>query len=101
MQIHVIDKQKLITREDNMTQDWVSGYWGVTKEVAAKLVGGEIFLHMAKDKPSYFGGDITGFRVQEDGEYAGKVLFEFTASMDHKGVRTPRPGWGMDKKIIE
>ncbi len=100
MQIHLIEKELRFTRTDKTSQNWESGYWKVSIEVAEGLIGGDIFLHKAQIKPSYFGGKITGYHIQTTGEWQGRVIFHFTATSEHKGVKTSQPGWGMEKKIV-
>ena len=101
MQIHFIEKENLLTRKDKTTQDWESGFWSVSKEVAESLIGGDIYLHKAQDKPSYFGGKITAYRIQEEGQWEGRIIFHFTATKKHKEVKTSRSGWSMEKKIVK
>jgi hypothetical protein len=101
MQIHFIEKQRLLTRADNSTQDWESGYWAVSKDLADSLIGGDIYLHTARDKPSYFGGQVTGYRIENEGPWEGRVVFQFTATMEHKGVKTGKTGWSMEKKLVK
>lgn len=99
MRIHFIEKEGILTREDKSTQNWESGNWAVATGTAESLVGGDIYLHKAQDKPSYFGGKITGFREINEGQWKGRIIFQFTATPDHKGVKTSKSGWGMEKKI--
>ena len=101
MQIHFIEKANLLSREDKTTQNWESGYWTVSKEVADSLIGGDIYLHKAQDRPSYFGGKITSYRVHDEGQWKDRIIFLFTATMEHKGVRTAKSGWSMEKKIVK
>ena len=49
---------------------------------------------------SRFGGTILGYRVQKGGEFDGRMTFRFRASMEHKGVKTDRKGWGNEKKVL-
>lgn len=100
MQIHLIEKNRRFTREDKFSQIWESGYWKVTEDVAKALVGGDIYFHPAKIKPSYFGGKILGYTKIEEGEWEGRIVFEFEFSREYKGVRAGKDGWGMEKKIV-
>jgi len=52
-----------------------SGYWSVPESVAANLT--RIYLHRAQSAPSFFGGEITGYRVQPNGQWMGRIVFEF------------------------
>jgi hypothetical protein len=100
MQIHLIEKNRGFTREDKFSQIWQSGYWKVNEDVAKSLVGGDIYFHPAKIKPSYFGGKILGYSVVEEGEWQGRIVFEFEFTREYKGVSAGKDGWGMDKKIV-
>ena len=61
--IHLIERMGHMTCLDRATALWESGWWAVSPDTASKLVGGRIFFHKAQDKPSFFGGRITEFRV--------------------------------------
>lgn len=100
MKIHLIEKAGLLTREDKTSQDWESGNWSVSKETAESLIGGDIYLHKSQDRPSFFGGRITGYHEIEEGEAKGRVIFLFVATPEHKGVKTDKAGWGNEKKIV-
>ena len=100
MNIHLIEKDNRITRADKSSQQWQSGYWKLTEQVAKELVGGELYLHKAKRKASYFGGVIDHYHVQTEGPFKGRIVFTFTASMQFKNVKTSFEGWGMEKKIV-
>lgn len=104
--IHLIERivnLKITNKENN---EWDSYCWAVTEETAAKLVGGQIYLHKAQDKESHFGGTILSYRVlgpdanEAVGEIPGRVVFNFKASVDCKNVKAGKDGWGMEKKII-
>lgn len=101
--LHVIEKGLfpqnlvLLNRE---TREWESGFWAVADATAARLVGGTILLHSAQDKLSHFGGEILSYRVIEEGENAGRVVFRFRAGPEGTGVRSGPDGWGNEKKIV-
>ncbi|MFT6754311.1 MAG: hypothetical protein ACJA2O_004515 [Candidatus Azotimanducaceae bacterium] len=80
-------------------QLWETGYWTLTEENAKSLIGRDLYLHSKQLKPSRFGGIIQNIRIVEDGEFKGKVVFEFLADIEHKDVITPSSGWGNEKKI--
>lgn len=98
--IHLIEKIGNINPLDEKRLLWESGWWVVSLEKAEYLIGGRIFFHKAQDKPSFFGGRITRFRVETDGEWKGRILFTFIPSLEFKGVKTSREGWGMEKKFV-
>jgi hypothetical protein len=99
MKIHLIENYNRFNRISEEEQLWESGYWTVAIETAEDLVGGHIYLHSKKAKPSKFGGVIQSYRVDETEEFKGKVIFTFLADIEHKDVLTPNEGWGMEKKI--
>ena len=79
---------------------WESGYWKVSRETAAKLVGGNIFLHTSWSTPSHFGGQISAFSVHSapGSSEDGRIIFHFTSSPEGKGVRAPAGAAG-EKRI--
>lgn len=77
-----------------------SGQWSITPERAATLVGGRVFFHKAQAKPSFFGGEITGFEVTTSGRYAGRIVFTFRFDSVCRNVRAGRNGWAHDKKFV-
>ena len=101
--IHLIERGDFpenLVRIEKENHIYDSGFWFVAQATAERLVGGQLYLHDAKDKPARFGGTILGYRVAEGGANEGKIVFRFQASMDAKGVRAGREGWGMEKKIV-
>lgn len=98
--IHLIERMSHIKSLDKETALWESGWWMVSPDIAAKLVGGRIFFHKAQIKPSYFGGRITKFRIETEGIFRGRVLFNFIASHEFKGINAGRDGWSMEKKVV-
>ncbi len=79
---------------------WSSGYWKVTEETAAKLVGGRIFLHSAWAAQSHFGGTITSFSVHntQGTDVHGRIVFAFTVLPTGRGIKAP-PGAAGEKRI--
>lgn len=98
--IHFIERMKNMIQLDKKAALWESGWWAVSPDTASRLVGGRIFFHAAQADPSYFGGRITGFRVETEGKWPGRIVFKFIATPEFKGVKAGREGWGMEKKII-
>ena len=100
--IHLIERitnVKLLSKERN---EWASHCWAVTEDAAKKLVGGEIYLHKAQDKPSHFGGQVLSYEVlpESAGENAGRIVFNFKAGIEFKDVRADKDGWAMEKKFV-
>ena len=98
--IHLIERMAHMTCLDRASATWESGWWAVSTDTAAKLVGGRIFFHKAQDKPSFFGGRITKYRVETEGEWPGRIVFTFAAGQEFKAVKAGRDGWGMEKKVV-
>jgi hypothetical protein len=79
---------------------WSSGYWKVAEDTAAKLVGGDIYLHTAWSALSHFGGTITSYSVHSapGTDVDGRIIFAFTSSPACKEVKAPRGAAG-EKRI--
>lgn len=99
MKIHLIEKHDRLNRVSDEEELWESGYWTVPIETAEELLGGDIYLHSMKAKPSKFGGVIKSYRLEDSPEFEGKIVFTFLADIEHKNVLTSKESWGMDKKI--
>lgn len=97
--IHLIEKNDFIKLIDKSKNEYESGWWKVSAINAEKLIGGDIFFHHSKSSPSHFGGKIISYRIEQNGEYAGKVIFKFMFSPIYKGV-VSSDGWAMEKKYI-
>lgn len=98
--IHLVERLENTQRVDKDRNEWESGYWAVSEETAHGLIGGQIYLHRGQLEPSHFGGDILSFRMQPDGDFAGRLIFRFRTGVEFKGIKTAREGWGNEKKII-
>ncbi len=100
--IHFIERVQNMSSIDKPNNIWESGDWVVAQPTAQELIGGNIYFHSTQDGPSYFGGEITGFRViPDDAENAaGRIVFIFKPTIAHKNIRAGRDGWGMEKKIV-
>jgi hypothetical protein len=71
-----------------------SGYWWCFgKENAEALIGGHIYLHSSQRSPSHQGGIVLGYRVQHEGEFAGRYIFRFQPSTKHRGVVAEPGRW--------
>ena len=100
MAIHLVEKRGLIRVLDLAADEYESGFWLLGAERAQALVGGDVYFHAARADPSFFGGRVLGFRVQGDGEFAGRIVLRLRSDLEHKGVTTGRDGWSMEKKIV-
>ena len=98
--IHLLERTDNVRKTDRSKNEWESGYWVLTEEVAQKLIGSVLYLHRSKLQPSHFGGDILGYRVEESGAEAGRVVFIVRARADCKGMKTDNKGWSNNQKIF-
>jgi hypothetical protein len=99
MNIHLVEPlNHFVKLQENI---WESGSWKLDEDKARKLVGGEIYFHKKRTEPSFYGGTILGYRVNEDGEHQGKVIFKLQYSDTCRNVTTTKYGWSKDVKIIE
>lgn len=101
MQIHFIEKARQQKLLDQATHRYESGNWHVAEDKAKNLIGGRIYFHQSQSDPSYFGGTITAYRVLPHPDpAAGRVVFEFIADQQGKGVRAGTSGWSNEQKTI-
>jgi len=85
---HFIENDRRFKKIPNTHDEWESGFWKITESTAQALMNGDLYFHEKQTQPSYFGGTILGYRLQPDGEYAGRMIFRFRASNINKMVRT-------------
>lgn len=96
--IHLIENVNNFARlKDNA---WESGWWVLDESKALKLVGGEIYFHKKQQEPSFYGGTITGYRVEQNGQYEGRIVFAFEHSQSCRNVKTDKHGWSKKMKLI-
>ncbi len=99
--IHLIERLNNVQKLQDDVPFWESGYWSISEETAARLIGADLYLHSGQLEPSHFGGKIVSYRVHRDGtDIDGRVIFRISPSSTYKGVRTGREGWGNEKKFI-
>jgi len=99
MNIHLVEPgNNFVKLQDNL---WESGSWALDENQAKKLVGGDIYFHKKRQEPSFYGGTILGYRVHQDGEYQGKIVFQLQHRPSCRNVSTNKFGWKKDVKIIE
>ena len=99
MDIHLVEPlNNFVKLKDNV---WESGGWTLDEDKAKKLVGGEIYFHKKRQEPSFYGGTVLGYRVGQDGEYQGKIIFKLQYSQSCKNVRKGKIGWKKNVKIME
>jgi hypothetical protein len=98
MKIHVIEKMNNFKKlRDNI---WESSGWKLKESKAKELIGGKIFFHKERQEASFYGGTLRGFRVEQDGENQGRIVFEFQYHQECRNIKTDRTGWSMKMKII-
>jgi hypothetical protein len=96
--IHVIERDnRMIRLEGDL---WESGYWAAPEATAKQLVGGSILFHKKQKEPSFFGGLILKYRIQDKGVYMGRVLFTFQYEPDHRGVLAEGGSWSQAMKVV-
>jgi hypothetical protein len=99
MNIHLIENlNNFVKLQDNI---WESGWWNIDEDKAKKLVGGEIYFHKKQQEPSFYGGTITGYRIEQDGQYQGRIIFTLRHSKACRNVKTDKHGWSKKMKIID
>jgi len=99
MNIHIIEHNNNFKKISNL--EWESGWWGLDEKYAQKAVGGDIFFHKTRNEPSFFGGKVLSYRVEEEGDYQGKILFRLEYKHACRNVRTDKTGWSKEIKIIQ
>ena len=98
--VHFIERTDNVRKIDSQKNEWESGFWALTEEVAQKLVGATLYLHRSKHQPSHFGGRILSYRIEQTGASIGCVVFTIRAAVDCKDVKTEGKGWAKDHKIF-
>ena len=96
--IHLIEKLGLEKPIIPEAKIYESGIWDVHPSKAQKLVGGDLYLHLKQLEPSRFGGKILGFRVQNGGQYDGRIIFILQSTPEHVGISTAKAGWSVEMK---
>jgi len=99
MNIHLVESMNnFVKLQDNI---WESGWWQLEESKAQKLIGGEIYFHKKQQEPSFYGGTILGYRIEQDGQYQGKVVFKLQHKQSCRNVRTDKQGWSRKLKIVD
>ncbi len=99
MNIHLLENMSNFVKLDD--NDWESGWWNLDEGVVKKLVGGEIYFHKTRSTPSYYGGIITGYRIEQEGQYQGMIVFTLKHNLSCRNVKTGIRGWSRKIKIID
>ena len=95
--IHLIERNDKITKVSD--QVWESGDWSLPEAKAKSLLGGSILFHKKRAEPSYFGGLILNYLIQDKGQKKGLDIFTIEYRADHRMVLADK-GWSKDMKIV-
>jgi hypothetical protein len=98
MNIHIVETlNKFVRLPDNQ---WESGWWDIDEDRAGKLIGGNVFFHKKQMEPSFFGGTITGYRIEQEAQHEGMIVFTLQYNAACRDIRTDKGGWSKKMKII-
>jgi hypothetical protein len=99
MNIQIVEqKNNFVKLHDNV---WESGWWQLDESKAQKLIGGEIYFHKKRQEPSFYGGTVLGYRVEQEEPYRGRIVFKLQYRHTCRDIRTDKVGWSKEMKIIE
>jgi len=96
--IHLIERYDRIIKVDD--QIWECGGLLIPEPLAKKLLEGSLFFHNKRSEPSYFGGIILNYRLEDKGKLKGMVVFTFEYRADHRYVSTEGIGWSKGRKVV-
>ncbi len=92
---HVICRDQLYLRATAHPQ-YESGFWDIPEAQARALVGGMLYLHQTKAEPSYFGGQVMGYRVAGPDEVLpGRIVFTVLSQKEGKSMAWEGASHGM------
>ena len=98
MDLHILQHSQDIMMLSN--KEWESGSWSIDENKAKELVGGEIYFHEKQQEPSFFGGIITGYRIEQDEQNKARIVFSLRYTAKCRNVKTEKQGWAKKMKII-
>ena len=102
--LHLINKQsdqgpglRNLWRVVEEKDTYLSGYWDIPLSDAQTLVGGMLFFHEAKAKPSRFGGKVLSVEQVRTDEFAHKdrIVFKILSLPQGRGERWRGADHGM------
>ncbi|MBN1381725.1 MAG: hypothetical protein JXA41_08625 [Deltaproteobacteria bacterium] len=99
MKIHIVSEAKNNFFKLN-ENEWESGWWLLDESKAQELIGGEIYFHKKRQEPSFYGGTILGYRVDQGEHHRGRIIFKLKYEKSCRNVRTDKSGWSKEIKII-
>lgn len=84
-------------KSETETNVYYSGFWDIPLDEAECLVGGMLYLHEVKAKPSRFGGRVLAVEQVEKPEFARskRVVFKVQALLEGKNVKWRGADHGM------
>ncbi len=98
MKIHLLKAvNNFVKLHDNI---WECGWWKLEETRAQELIGSEIYFHKKRLEPSFYGGTLRGYRVEPEGPYQGRVVFEFEFQPTCRDIKTGGTGWTLEMKIV-
>ena len=98
MNVHIVEPLNNFVKLQD--KEWESGWWNMEENKAKELVGGQIYFHKKILEPSFFGGIITGYRIEQDEQHQGCIVFTIEYSAECRNVKTDKHGWSKKMKII-
>jgi len=98
--IHLIERVNRLVRLSVDEPLWESGCWPLAESKAKQLLGGSILFHKKQREPSFFGGIIVNYRIEDKGQLKGRVIFTFQYLADHKNVSVDSKGWSQAMKVV-
>jgi len=98
LSIHILEKLNNFVKLPD--KEWESGWWNIDEDKAKELIGDEIYFHKSQQEPSFFGGVITGYRIEQDVPNLGCIVFRLQYDAKCRNVKTDKHGWSKKMKII-
>ena len=99
MNIHIAEAKTNFVKLNK--DEWESGWWLIEEHQAKNLVGGDIFFHKSRQQPSYYGGRIVGYRIEEEEAHKGMIVFRLKYDEACRNIKTEKTGWFKAIKIID
>lgn len=99
MNIHIVEAKNNFVKLSN--DEYESGCLQLDEVKAKKLVGGDIFFHKTRGEPSFYGGKILDYRVDDSNSHRGMIIFKLKYCGSSRNVRTEKTGWSKAIKITD
>ncbi|MDD5170452.1 MAG: hypothetical protein PHN75_16670 [Syntrophales bacterium] len=98
MSIHVLEPvNNFVKLRDNI---WECGWWKLGEDRVQEHIGSQIYFHKKRLEPSFYGGIIRGYRIEQEGPRQGLMVFEFEFQPSCRNIRTDGTGWSMEMKVV-